>query len=111
MTSITDSSPASSCSRRTEWASKWPLTASTTPHVARTGARRPRSTDNWFDEIAVERALRQREPVGRPLTWAEKKAVAVRLLTDGASANEIARRTRSNGTTLHRLLADIERTH
>lgn len=78
------------------------------PHLATPrGRRRPRVDDTWFDEIAVERALRQREPVGRPLTWSEKKAVARHLLAEGYSTNEVARCTRSSGTTLHQLLTDI----
>lgn len=78
------------------------------PHLAQ--PRKPRQTrakDSWFDEIAVERAIRQREPVGRALTWAEKQEVARRLIAIGLGSNEIARCTRSNNTTLHQLLADI----
>lgn len=98
--------------RRTRRGAKWaiPVVLHRDPpaHLANPRARRPRADDTWFDEIAVERALRQREPVGRPLTWAEKKAVARALLAEGHSTNDVARYTRSSGTTMHQLLADIE---
>lgn len=97
--------------RRTRRGGKWAIPVvmhrEPPPHLAQPRARKPRAEDTWVDEIAVERAIRQREPVGRPLTWAEKKEVARRLIAAGCSDNDVARCTRSSGTTLHQLLADI----
>ncbi|GAA2773595.1 hypothetical protein GCM10010470_01630 [Saccharopolyspora taberi] len=97
--------------RRTKRGGKWaiPVVTHREPpaHLTQGRTRKPRAQDTWCDEIAIERAIRQREPVGRALTWAEKQEVARRLLNQGFSTNDVARCTRSSGTTLHQLLADI----
>ena len=114
MRPLVGSTPAIHDIRRTRRGANWaiPVVTHREPpaHLAQPRSikpRQPRAKDSWFDEIAVERALRQREPVGRALTWAEKREVARRLLRAGYSTNDVARCTRSNRTTLNQLLADI----
>lgn len=57
--------------------------------------RRP--APDWVDEVAVERAL-QREPVGRPLTHAERIEVTRTLILRKVTVTEVRRYLRLSGT-------------
>lgn len=58
---------------------------------------------DWYDEIAVERALKNK-PVGRRLTKAERHGVVRELRRRGANKNAVCRVLRCNGVTATKLL-------
>lgn len=58
---------------------------------------------NWVDEIAVERAILGREPVGRPLTAAERTEAFRRLADAGYNATQICERLGLSGSTYNKL--------
>lgn len=53
---------------------------------------------DWFDWVAVDRALGEREPVGRPLTKAEKRFVAKTIVERGGAIGDLLRVARMNHT-------------
>ncbi|MCA1185789.1 MULTISPECIES: hypothetical protein [unclassified Saccharopolyspora] len=97
--------------RRTRRGGRWAipvvLRRDPPPHLAQPSSRRPRPGDEWLDEVAVERAVRGREPVGRPLTRSERIAVVQRLTAAGSSDNDIARRLHVSKAELRRLRESI----
>ena len=105
MKPLVGSTPAIHDIRNTRRGGRWAIPVVThrepPPHLTRT--QRPMDAPGapypeWVDEVAVERALRRREPVGRSLTRAERLAVARRLVAAGQGVNAIAQYTRCNNT-------------
>lgn len=63
-------------------------------------------SDDWVDEEIVRRALKGHPAPGRPLTHAERLAVARHIVTNGQGSNAIIRALAVNWT----LARDLART-
>ncbi|RKT85623.1 hypothetical protein SAMN05421805_12774 [Saccharopolyspora antimicrobica] len=59
--------------------------------------------DKWVDHIAVERILLGREPVGRPLSAAERAAAFPQLVDAGHTSTEICARLGISGSVYARM--------
>lgn len=63
-------------------------------------------TPDWFDWVAVERAI-ARKPVGRALTRAEQLAVARHVIARGGKATAIQNLLRINTYTARELYEEV----